>query len=153
MEFLRGTAGAESDPQSVDPKLAAFMEKAKQSWLGMMKDQKLVTFDQHEERALEEGRLLARLLLEERLARDPSARPQEYDQQACCPKCGQPGEVVIPAPQEPPERALKTRIGNVRFAREQWKCTACRVVFFPIGPEPGTGDRRLQSGGDQTGGA
>jgi uncharacterized protein with PIN domain len=148
MEFLRGTAGAEGDP-----KLAAFVEKSRQSWLGMMKDQELVTFEQREQRAVDEGRLLARLLLEEQLARDPAVKPGEHDQRACCPKCGQPGERVSKAEEAPPERALKTRAGRVRFAREQWKCRACRVVFFPLGSEVGTGDGGFQSGGDQAGGA
>ena len=148
MELLRTTAGAESDP-----KLAAFLEKSKKAWLGMMQDQELVTFDQREQRALDEGRLLARLLLEEQLARDPAVEPDQHDQRACCPKCGQPGEPVVPAPEEPPERALRTRIGRVRFARQQWKCTTCRVVFFPLGPAAGTGDGGLQSRGASAGGA
>lgn len=148
MELPQITAGADSDP-----KLTAFVEKARQAWQGMMNDKQLVTFDQREERAVQEGRLLARLLLEEQLSRDPAVNPEQHDQRACCPRCGQPGERVSQALEGPPERALKTRIGRVRFAREQWKCTACRVVFFPAGPGSGTGDRRFQSRGDQTGGA
>lgn len=148
MELPRITAGADCDP-----KLTAFMGKCKQAWAGMMKDEKLVTFDQREERAVEEGRLLARLLLEERLSRDPAVKPEQHDQRACCPRCGQPGERVSEALEGPQERALKTRVGRVRFAREQWKCTACRVVFFPAGPESGTGDGGLLSGGDSAGGA
>ena len=136
-----------------DGGLAKFLEKSKRAWLGMMQDPALVTFDQHEQRALDEGRLLARLLLEERLARSPAVRPAEHHQQACCPKCGRPGQRVGGAEEDLSARQLKTRIGTVRFAREQWKCTACRVVFFPLGPEPRTGHRRLQSRGDQTGGA
>jgi hypothetical protein len=135
MEFLGQSAGAESDAR-----LAAFLEKSKQAWLGMMRDKKLVTFDQHEQRALEEGRLLARLLLEERLSRNEAVRPEAHDQRSCCPKCGRVGEPVTGPKEDLPERALQTRIGKVRFPREQWKCTACRVVFFPLGPAPGTGD-------------
>jgi len=128
MEFLRGTAGAESDK-----KLSAFLEHCQKAWVGMMKDQELVTFDQREQRAVDEGRLLARLLLEEQLAGDPARSPQHHNQRACCPKCGQPGEPVTPGSEGPAERVLKTRVGPARFAREQWKCTACRVVFFPLG--------------------
>ncbi|HVX83982.1 MAG TPA: hypothetical protein VH253_04125 [Phycisphaerae bacterium] len=148
MEFLQSTAGAESDAG-----LAAFLEKSRQAWVGMMRDKALVTFDQHEQRAVDEGRLLARLLLEARLARNPAARPAEHDQRPCCPKCGLPGAPVAPAHADLPERALQSRIGKVRFAREQWKCTTCRVVFFPSGPASGTGDRRVQSGGHPPGGA
>ena len=94
MEFLGTTvvrpggsrqAGAEGEAG-----LAAFLEKAKQAYVGTMRDKSLVTFDQHEQRALDEGRLLARLLLEERLRREAAARPAEHDQRACCPKCGRP---------------------------------------------------------------
>lgn len=138
MEFLGKTAGAEADG-----KLAAFLEKSKQAWLGMMRDKSIVTFDQHEQRALDEGRLLARLLLEERLARNPAVRPEAHAQRACCPKCGQPGQRVTVPEEELPQRGLQSRIGKVRFAREQWKCTTCRVVFFPLRSESGTGDRRL----------
>jgi uncharacterized protein with PIN domain len=135
MEFLGTIAGAETDG-----KLAAFLEKSRQAWLGMMRDKNLRTFDQHEQRALDESRLLARLLLEERLARNPAVRPEAHDQRPCCPKCGQPGQRVTGTKGDLPERALQSRIGKVRFAREQWKCTTCRVVFFPLGPELGTGD-------------
>ncbi len=120
MEFLGTTvvrpggsrqAGAEGEAG-----LAAFLEKAKQAYVGTMRDKSLVTFDQHEQRALDEGRLLARLLLEDRLAREPAARLAEHDQRACCPKCGRPGARVTGPEEDPPERALQTRIGPVRFA-------------------------------------
>lgn len=148
MEFLRTTAGAQGDA-----KLAAFLEKSKKAWLGMMGDKSLVSFDQREQRAVDEGRLLARLLLEEQLSHDPAVRPAEHDARACCPKCGRPAEPVTGPTTDLPPRALATRVGPVRFAREQWKCTACRVVFFPLGPAAGTGHRRLQSGGAEAGGA
>ena len=148
MEFLEGAAGAECDA-----KLACFVESSRQAWLGMMKDEKLATFAQHEQWALEEGRLLARLLLEERLARDTADKLEPGCQRACCPKCGQPGKAVMEEPAEPAERAIKTRVGEVRFVRARMKCTTCRVVFFPLGSEVGTGDGGFQSGGDQVGGA
>lgn len=148
MEFLRGTAGAEDEE-----KLARFVEKSRQAWLGMMTDEKLVTFEQREQRALDESRLLARLLLEERLARDTAGELEPEGPRACCPRCGQPGEAVMEEPAKPPERAIKTRVGEVRFARVRMRCTTCRVVFFPLGPEAGTGDGGFQSGGDSPGGA
>ena len=148
MEFLEKTAGAEGENA-----LASFMERCKKSWLGMMEDRKLVTFAQREERAVQEGRLLSRLLLEESLLREEAVSPGAHDQRACCPKCGRPGELVSKTQEHPPERAIKTLVGKVRFAREQWKCTTCRVVFFPDGREAGTGDGGLFPPGDPTGGA
>ena len=148
MEFLGTDAGAAQEAG-----FKAFLEKSKQAYVGMMRDRSLVTFDQHEQRALDEGRLLARLLLEERLCREPARCPLEHQQQACCPKCGRPGAPVRGPREDLPERALQTRIGPVRFARQRWRCTTCRVVFFPLGRASGTGDGRLLAGSAPPGGA
>jgi hypothetical protein len=31
----------------------------------------------------------------------------------------------------------------VTLNRERWRCTTCRVVFFPLGPEAAPGHRGL----------
>ena len=47
-----------------------------------------------------------------------------------------------------PARDLTSRAGDVRLARKRFRCTACRVVFFPLGREA-----RPDRGGLQPGGA
>jgi hypothetical protein len=37
--------------------------------------------------------------------------------------------------------------GEVTLSREQWRCTTCRVVFFPPGSEVAAGYRGLQPDG------
>ncbi|HZL37890.1 MAG TPA: hypothetical protein VFC78_21410, partial [Tepidisphaeraceae bacterium] len=39
------------------------------------------------------------------------------------------------------DRELVSRAGTVRLERERYRCTTCRVVFFPLGPEAGTEHR------------
>ena len=94
----------------------------------------LVTFDQREERALEVGRDLTAWLLQQHANADPQARPGA-DQPPTCPKCGRPGQPAT-APDEPlPQRCVTTLTGEVTVQRAKWRCTTCRVVFFPPGPE------------------
>src|SRR5665213_1914340 len=45
------------------------------------------------------------------------------------------------------DRELVSRAGTVRLERERYRCTTCRVVFFPLGPEAGTEHRGVQSAG------
>ena len=52
---------------------------------------RLVTFDQREERAIDLGQDLAAWLLEQHTAADPDVRPA---QAPACLKCGQPGQRV-----------------------------------------------------------
>jgi hypothetical protein len=92
---------------------------------------RLVTFDQREERAIDLGRDLAAWLLEQHTAADPDVRPT---QTPACPKCGQPGQRVEAPDGALEERPLTTDTGDVGLAREKWRCTACRVVFFPPRP-------------------
>lgn len=112
----------------------------------------LVTFDQREACACTGGEELAAWLLEQHVAADPCVRPAA-DQAPVCPKCGRPGQRVTPADQTLPQRQLTTWTGNVTLAREQWRCTTCRVVFFPLGPETATGHGGLQSAGAAQSGA
>ena len=103
----------------------------------------LVTFDQREQRAVELSRDLTVWLLQQHVNTDAGARPDE-SQRIVCPKCGRPGQRVT-GPGEPlPKRRLTTLAGEVILNREQWRCTTCRVVFFPPGSEVAPGNRGLQ---------
>jgi hypothetical protein len=105
--------------------------------------EQLVSFDQREQRAVELSRDLTVWLLEQHVNIDLQARPDE-SQLIVCPKCGRPGRRVT-GPGEPmPERRLTTLAGEVALHREKWRCTTCRVVFFPPGPEAAPGYRGLQ---------
>jgi hypothetical protein len=103
----------------------------------------LASFDPREQRAVELSRDLTAWLLQQHVTIDPQARPDE-SQPIVCPKCGRPGRRVT-GPGEPlPERRLTTLAGDVALPREQWRCTTCRVAFFPPGPGVAPGDRGLQ---------
>ena len=91
----------------------------------------LVTFDQREERAWELGRDLTAWLLQQHVNADPQARPEGPP--PTCPKCGRPGHRVTDAGEPLSPRQLTTRSGEVTLQREKWRCTTCRVVFFPLG--------------------
>jgi hypothetical protein len=103
----------------------------------------LVTFDQREARAVELMRDLGMWLLQRQVQADPAVRPPE-GQPVCCPKCGQHAKRVTGPEDDLPSRILTTLTGEVELKREQWACTACRVVFFPPGRAAGPGHRGLQ---------
>ena len=102
----------------------------------------LVSFDQREQRALELGCDLTAWLLQQHANADPQARPAEHNPPAC-PKCGQLAHRLPSPPGGLDERPLTTLTGEVKLLRERWRCTTCRVVFFPPGSETPTGDRGL----------
>lgn len=102
--------------------------------------EQLVTFDQREQRAGELGRDLTAWLLQRHAKADPQARPEVPPP---CPKCGRAGHRVTAAGQPLPQRQVTTLTGEVTLEREQWRCTTCRVVFFPPGPQAPLGDRGL----------
>jgi transposase len=56
------------------------------------------------------------------------ARPAEAP---CCPKCNRPARRVGKPGDPLHRRVLETRAGPIELVREKWRCTACRVVFFP----------------------
>jgi hypothetical protein len=88
------------------------------------------TFDHLEQRACNLADDLACWLLERRAGCAPEARPARP---AVCPRCGREGR-PDPSPDDPlPRRVLRTRAGDIELARQRWRCTACRVVFFPPG--------------------
>lgn len=99
----------------------------------------LVTFDQREQRACELGRDLTAWLLQRHVNADSQARTTDQ-QPPACPKCRRPGQRVTTAEQSLPQRRVTSLAGEVAFDREQWRCTTCRVVFFPPGPKAGSGD-------------
>jgi len=90
----------------------------------------LVTFDQREQRALDLGQQLVLALLQQHANHDPAADP-DAQQQPCCPRCHRPGRRVTPPGQPLPARRLTTCAGEVRLRRARYRCTTCRVVFFP----------------------
>jgi len=90
----------------------------------------LITFDQRETRVVELMRDLGAWLLTRQANADTAARPVD-DGAVACPKCGQTAQRVTD-PEDPlPSRRLTTLTGEVELNRQQWTCTACRVVFFP----------------------
>lgn len=93
----------------------------------------LVTFDQREARACELGRDLSTWLIQQHANADELARPAP-DQEVVCPKCGQPARRRTDPGEPPPGRRLTGLSGEVELRRDQFTCTACRVVFFPPGP-------------------
>jgi hypothetical protein len=103
----------------------------------------LATFDQREERAVELGRDLTAWLLQQHANADPLARP-DGQPPPTCPKCGRAGQRLGEPGQPLPQRQVTTQAGEVTLSRERWRCTACRVVFFPPGPEAPAGDGGLQ---------
>jgi hypothetical protein len=93
----------------------------------------LVTFDQREARACELGRDLSTWLIQQHVNADEAARPAA-DQQVLCPKCGRVARRKTDPGTPPSGRRLTGLSGEVELRRDQFTCTACRVVFFPPGP-------------------
>jgi hypothetical protein len=90
----------------------------------------LVTFNEREDRACEEGDRLTCWLLEEHLAADASADPGE---EVDCPLCGRPVPSASPEDVELEERKIKTRRGEISVERAARRCAPCRRIFFPAG--------------------
>src|SRR5689334_16905428 len=93
----------------------------------------LVTFNQREARACELGRDLSTWLVQQHANADELARP-EAGREILCPRCGRPARRKADPGTPPPGRRLTGLSGEVELRRDQWTCTACRVVFFPPGP-------------------
>jgi hypothetical protein len=109
---------------------------------GPQHQNQLVTFDQREERACELGRDLTAWLLRTHTNADSQARRVDT-RPAPCPRCQRPAQRVT-TPDEPlPSRAVTSLAGEVTIERERWRCTTCRVVFFPPGSEAPAGDGGL----------
>jgi hypothetical protein len=91
----------------------------------------LVTFDQREQRALELGQQLVIALLQQHANHDAAADPGPEAAASCCPRCQRPGQRVTPPGQALPARVVTTCAGEVTLRRARYRCTTCRVVFFP----------------------
>jgi hypothetical protein len=129
-------------------------EQLRQQWLAAANDafermfataeqDHLVTFTQRETRACLLGNELAAWLLEQHVTGDAQVRPADETPPGC-PKCGQPAQRVKAPHGRLPRRQLTTPVGTVEWQREQWRCTTCRVAFFPSGPTAATGHGGLQ---------
>jgi hypothetical protein len=90
--------------------------------------QPLPTFDRIEEQTHQLTRDLESWILEQRVQSAADARPVETP---ACPHCQRPARRVRKPDAPLPRRVLTTRAGPIELAREKWRCTACRVVFFP----------------------
>jgi hypothetical protein len=98
----------------------------------------LVTFDQRESRAGESVDDLKTWLVQQHVAIDPAAAPDQ-DQPVCCPRCGQPARRIDRPGRPLFERRLRGLAGEVTLRRAKWRCAACRAAFFPSGREAATG--------------
>lgn len=88
----------------------------------------LVTFAQREGRACEVTDELARWLMAEHLALDPTGGTSV---EAVCPICSGPARYES-APQAQTElREFQTRRGKVEYRRAAARCPRCRKIFFP----------------------
>jgi len=100
--------------------------------------EELVTLTQREDLAVSIGKELAGFLLEEHVAMDPVAQPEEAAT-TCCPKCGQPGTPAVEKREALPERVVTTRVGDICVRRQRWCCAKCRIFFFPLDVRLGLG--------------
>ena len=87
------------------------------------------TFDHLEQRTRQLATDLASWLLEQRVQRVANTAPEGPH---ACPRCGRAGQPAPPPDDPRPKRVLTTRVGPVEFRRQRWRCTTCRVVFFPL---------------------
>ena len=141
-----------------------WMERSEQAFDRMFAEPQqadLITFTQREDRAMLLSADLAKWLVEEHLASDsaaqpstvPSAEPCGTRPAVCCSKCGKAGDLVTAEADPLPGRTVLSRAGEVQLEREQYRCTTCRVVFFPLGPEIGTRHGGVQPAGSAETGA
>jgi hypothetical protein len=105
---------------------------------------RLVTLTEREDMACLLSKELGAFLLEEHASTDNQVRPSEK-RPPLCPKCKQAGVRVTKPRDKLPERELTTRAGEIKLAREQWRCQKCRIVFFSVRSETEVGDGEVQS--------
>ena len=138
--------------RDADGKRERWRKRAEAAYERMFAGKELTTFTEREDEAVLIARELAAFLLEEHLAEDAQVRPPE-EQPACCPKCQKPGQRVAKRHEKLSERPLTTRAGEVTLRREQWRCPACRVLFFSARPQAEAGHGRVQPAAGGEGGA
>ncbi|MBU0616704.1 MAG: hypothetical protein KKI02_03205 [Planctomycetes bacterium] len=88
----------------------------------------LVTFAQREDRACEVTDELARWLMAEHIALDPTGGASV---EAVCPICGGPARYESADQAELELREFQTRRGKVEYRRAAARCPRCRKIFFP----------------------
>lgn len=129
-----GTAnrgGWDMAAENLSRKRAEFLAQAEQAFdrmFGPDGQNGLVTFAQREERACEVTDALARWLMAEHIALDPSG-PSSVE--AVCPICGGPVRYVSAAEAELAARQFQTRRGKIEYQRAAARCPRCRKIFFP----------------------
>jgi uncharacterized protein with PIN domain len=117
--------------ESLDGKRAEFVSRAEQAFdrmFGADGQNGLVTFAQREDRACEVTDELARWLMAEHIALDPSG-PSSVE--ADCPLCGGPVRYESAAQAQVEVREFQTRRGKIEYRRAAARCPRCRKIFFP----------------------
>ena len=105
-----------------------FLESAAAAFdlmFGEAQQEQLVTLTQREQRACDLGKDLSRFLLEEHVSADAAAQPEPVH--VGCPQCGRPARKLK---KTHGTRPVTTLAGDIEFAREQWRCPRCRILFF-----------------------
>jgi len=122
-----------------------WFDRAEAAYRRMFEDkghEELVTLTERETMAQSIAKDLARFLLEEQVAQDPAAEPDDASS-TCCPKCGEAGMPAVEEGKKLPERTVTTLVGDIDMRRQRWGCAKCRIVFFSAGRPTGSGDGGL----------
>ena len=117
--------------ETLDHKRAQFVALAGRAFermFGSDGQNGLVTFAEREERACELTDELARWLMAEHIALDPTG---EASVEAVCPICGGPARYESADQAEMELREFQTRRGKVEYRRAAARCPRCRKIFFP----------------------
>ena len=117
--------------EGLDGKRAEFLSRAGQAFdrlFGTDGQNGLVTFAQREGRACEVTDELARWLMAEHIALDPTGGSSV---EAVCPICGGPARYESADQAEMEWREFQTRRGKVEYRRAAARCPRCRKIFFP----------------------
>jgi uncharacterized protein with PIN domain len=117
--------------EGVNRKRAEFLSRAGQAFdrlFGTDGQNGLVTFAQREDRACEVTDELARWLMAEHIALDPTGGASV---EAVCPICGGPARYESADQAELELREFQTRRGKLEYRRAAARCPRCRKIFFP----------------------
>jgi uncharacterized protein with PIN domain len=119
--------------ETLDHKRARFValaERAFEQMFGADGQNGLVTFAEREERACEVTDELARWLMAEHVAQDPTG---QAGGERACPLCQGRLQEELARPAAPEVRELMTRRGKIAYRRAAARCPHCRKIFFPPG--------------------
>jgi uncharacterized protein with PIN domain len=117
--------------ESLSRKRAEFLRRAQAAFdrvFGADGQNGLVTFAQREDRACAVTDELARWLMAEHIALDPTGGSSVA---ALCPICGGPARYESAGQAEMELREFQTRRGKVEYRRAAARCPRCRKIFFP----------------------